>query len=252
MSFVDLFSAGADGYAAARPRYPGALFEAVARVAPSLERAWDCACGNGQAALGLAQHFAAVEATDASAEQIAQALPHERVRYSVQPAERTTFPDAHFDAIVIAQALHWFDLPAFFAEAHRVLRAGGVCVAWGYDRFHVTPEFDAAFEQQLRAGLAPYWAPNNALLWNGYRDVPWPFEPLVLPAASIEAEWTLHELLAYALTWSAARRRIEAEGSAWFDAAAQVLGECWGAPDVARAVRMPLYLRAGRHPAAAR
>jgi SAM-dependent methyltransferase len=249
VGFVDLFSAGAEGYAAARPRYPDALFDAVAAAAPGRERAWDCACGNGQAALGLAQHFAEVEATDASAAQIEQALPHERVRYRVQPAERTSFTGAYFDAIVVAQALHWFDHALFFAEALRVLKPGGVCVAWGYDRFHVNPEFDAAFERSVRAGLAPWWAPQNALLWKGYRDVPWPFEPLAVPAASIEADWTLHELLAYALTWSAARRRIEADGTAWFEAAADELRGLWGNPEVARRVSMPLHILGGRRAA---
>ena len=29
------------------------------------------------------------------------------------------------------QALHWFDLPVFYSEAHRILRPGGVLASWG-------------------------------------------------------------------------------------------------------------------------
>ncbi len=50
--------------------------------------------GSGQAAVALAEWFADVDATDVSAEQIANALGHDRVHYSVQAAERTTFPAA--------------------------------------------------------------------------------------------------------------------------------------------------------------
>lgn len=190
MSFLDLFSGHAGQYATARPRYPAALFDAIAEASPGHDRVWDCACGNGQASIGLARHFAAVEASDASAAQIAQAQPDPRVRYSVRPAECTDFAEASFDAVCVAQALHWFDFAPFFAEVRRVLKPGGVFFAWGYHRFHVTPAFDAAFERSVERLLAPYWAAQNALLWNGYRDVPRPagFEPITLPPLAIEAD----------------------------------------------------------------
>src|SRR6476659_3573297 len=82
-TFHDHFSDASAAYAAARPTYPDALYRFIASVAPSKARAWDCATGNGQAARGLAQYFQAVDATDASAEQIAAASAHARVRYSV-------------------------------------------------------------------------------------------------------------------------------------------------------------------------
>jgi hypothetical protein len=48
------------------------------------------------------------------------------VHYSVQPAEATTFASASFDAVCVAQALHWFDIERFYAEVRRVLRPGGI------------------------------------------------------------------------------------------------------------------------------
>ncbi|MFO1265501.1 MAG: methyltransferase domain-containing protein [Rubrivivax sp.] len=57
--------------------------------------------------LSLAGRFDAVAATDPSAEQIGIAVLRPNVEYSVQPAEQTAFPAACFDAICVAQALHW-------------------------------------------------------------------------------------------------------------------------------------------------
>jgi hypothetical protein len=54
----DHFSAQADYYAQYRPRYPAELFAYLAGIAPGHELAWDAGTGNGQAALGLAAHFA--------------------------------------------------------------------------------------------------------------------------------------------------------------------------------------------------
>ncbi len=63
--------------------------------------------------------------TDASAEQIAHAERHPHVRYRVAAAEHSGLPDASIDLVTVAQALHWFDISAFYGEAIRVLRLGG-------------------------------------------------------------------------------------------------------------------------------
>src|SRR5690349_22780054 len=131
-TFLDHFSEKSAGYARSRPTYPEELFRLLAEHAPGRDRAWDCATGNVQAALGPARHFRHVEATDASAEQIANAIAAPGVTYSVQPAEKTTFADASFDAVCVAQAVHWFDADRFNAEARRVLKPGGVILVTAY------------------------------------------------------------------------------------------------------------------------
>lgn len=71
--FSDHFGAVAGSYADFRPRYPAALFAWLATQCAAHELAWDCGAGSGQASVALAAHFARVQATDASAEQIAHA-----------------------------------------------------------------------------------------------------------------------------------------------------------------------------------
>ena len=73
MTFHDHFSRVSEGYAKHRPRYPAALFDWLAATVETRELAWDCATGNGQAAVGLADSFTRVVATDASADQLRQA-----------------------------------------------------------------------------------------------------------------------------------------------------------------------------------
>ena len=146
-SFVDHFSVVSTVYARFRPRYPEALFW-LAQVAPGRELALDCATGNGQAAVGLAGHFARVIATDASAAQIEAAAATPRVEYRVAPAEASGLPDASCDLVCAAQALHWLDRPAFFAEARRVLVPGGVVAFWGYLRLRTgDAELDAELDR---------------------------------------------------------------------------------------------------------
>lgn len=245
MSFADLFSENADRYASARPRYPDQLFAFVASQAPSRERAWDCGTGNGQAAISLAEHFAEVCASDPSQDQINQALARPNVVYSVQRAEHTTFPAQHFDAICVAQALHWFDFAPFFAEVTRLAKPRAIFAAWGYSWPSVTPRFDAVFRSALLSAIEPYWAPQNRLLWNGYAEVPFPFRPIPTPEFQIEVSWTFSQFMAYVATWSATRACSAARGAAFLHDAVAVLQPAWGIPDEARTIRMPLVLRAG-------
>ena len=243
MAFIDHFSEKSDLYARARPSYPDALFAFIAAEAPGRERAWDCATGSGQSALGLARHFGSVEGTDASAEQIANAIAAPRVRYSVQAAESTDFPDASFDAVCVAQALHWLDLERFYAEAKRLMKPRGVLAAWGYARHHVTQQVDLAFEEHFLAPLTPYWPAQNAKLWAGYRDESFPFEPIEAPAFAIEMRWTLAQLIDYAGTWSATRRYLEVSPD-FLSRSHVAMRPAWGEGE--RVVTLPLSFRFGR------
>lgn len=245
MTFHDHFSTAAGGYALSRPTYPEALFRHLAELAPGRESAWDCATGNGQAAHGLARYFGCVEATDASAEQIAHAAPLANVSYSVQPAESTAFPAASFDALCVAQALHWFDVERFYAEAKRVLKPRAVVLVVGYGWMEISPDIDGALKRAVIDPLGPFWPQQNRLLWNEYRDLPFPFERIEFPAMAIEARWTLAQLVAYIGTWTATRRLLEAKPD-FLEGVHAALAAAWGPPEV-RVVRSPLTITCGRH-----
>lgn len=244
--FADHFSAAADDYARYRPTYPPALFEALARTAPARALAWDCATGNGQAAHGLARHFTRVHASDASDTQIRQARPHPNIDYHVSPAERSSLPAASVDLISVAQALHWFDLDAFYTEVRRVARPGAVIAAWTYVLLDISPGINAPVRQLHGEILGEWWPPQRRHVDNGYRDLPFPFEPLSLPAFTMTAQWTLSDLLGYLHTWSATRRyQQHHKHDPVIDITPQ-LRESWGPPETVREVRWPLTMLAGR------
>ena len=246
--FIDAFSDTARRYASARPTYPAALFEFLADLAPAKHCAWDCGTGNGQAAVGLAELFESVEATDASAEQIGQALPHPRVRYRVAAAEASGLPDRSVDLISVAQALHWFDLEKFYAEVRRVARPAAVLAVYSYDWFYLSPALDPVVDRWLLQPIEPYWLPNLRLLWHRYRSIDFPFEEVTEPRLAMYLSWNLAQLLSYCRTWSATRSKIAAEGERFLTDAHDALAEAWGDPDQRHTVVMPITARLGRLP----
>jgi SAM-dependent methyltransferase len=244
--FIDAFSDAAERYASARPVYPRTLFQTFAALAPATVTAWDCGTGSGQAAVGLAEFFNCVDATDASAEQIAQAEPHPRVRYRTAVAESSGLGDKSVDLISVAQALHWFDRDRFFFEVHRVARPSALLAVYGYSWFYLTPSIDELTNHWLLQPVGSYWSANNQLLWDNYRTIAFPFEELPSPSLAIHLTWTLDQLFDHYLTWSAPRRKIAAEGDSFVRDARRAFESAWGAPTTPRHVVMPLAVRMGR------
>lgn len=246
MTFKDHFSGHADDYTRYRPSYPHAVFAWLAAQVPQHERAWDCATGNGQAAVGLAEFFADVVATDASDSQIAAAKPHARVRYAVAPAERSDLAARSLDLITVGQALHWFDFTAFYAEAARVLKPGGVLAAWSYGLMQITPAVDAAVWRLYEPIVGPYWPPERRYVEERYRSLPFPFREIAVPAFAMEALWTLEQLTGYLGTWSAVRRYRKEQGGDPLALIADELSAAWGDAETARKVVWPMFMRVGR------
>ncbi len=151
MNFKDYFSKQASDYTRYRPHYPETLFEYLATLVFSHQRAWDCATGSGQAALGLTTYFKEIIATDASEKQIANVFEHKKITYLIAPAEKTEIESNSVDLIAVAQALHWFDLDKFYAEARRVLKEGGVVAAWSYSLLRISSAVDRVLHQFVKA-----------------------------------------------------------------------------------------------------
>ena len=240
-SFADHFSRVATDYASYRPRYPEDLFIWLAGLPARRELAWDCAAGSGQATVGLLPHFLRIVATDASAALLASAPADSRIEYRVAPAEA--------DLITVAQAAHWFNLPAFYREADRVLAPGGALALWTYGVYHLEePALDRLLQHFYADIVGPYWPPERRLVESGYRTMAFPFEEITPPAFAMTADWRLPELLGYLRTWSATTRCREATGRDPVEALAPEVEALWGPVDAARRVTWPLALRVGRRP----
>ncbi|MDQ3071375.1 MAG: methyltransferase domain-containing protein [Acidobacteriota bacterium] len=246
LSFRDHFSSSSGAYAQFRPRYPKRLFEWLASESPARDCVWDCATGTGQAAIDLAGYFAIVAASDASAAQLASAAPHPRVAYFRCTAEASALASGVADAVVAAQAVHWFDMPAFFREAGRVAKRGGLVAVWTYGNLRMPAEVESLFVPFYEDVVGPYWPPERAIIDRGYTDVPMPFAPVVSPELTIEAPMTLAALAGYISTWSATARYREARGHDPVPELMERIAAVWGDPVSAKPGVWPMSVRAGR------
>lgn len=171
------FGAAAADYAAARPGYPSdAVRWVLDGAAGQVRDVADVGAGTGaltRTLTTLAERVTAYEPDAGMLEQLHAALPG--VTTAVARAEALPAPDASFDALLAAQAWHWFDHAVAAAEFTRVLRPGGVVglvwnvrdsrVPWmaalqevigGEDsmRLVATESTQSILEQEERAGLA--------------------------------------------------------------------------------------------------
>lgn len=127
------FEALADGYAAARPPYPPALWDAIRDlgVLQAGRRAVDLGAGSGQATgplLAAGLHVTAVEPGPRLAEQIRARHPAATV--IVGRAEELDLPEESVDLAVVATAIHWMDLSVLLPKLERMLTRDGVLLVW--------------------------------------------------------------------------------------------------------------------------
>jgi SAM-dependent methyltransferase len=249
----EVFGAVAAAYARHRLTYPAPFFDAVAARLPAEALVWDCGCGNGQAALDLAARNLRVIGTDASAEQLGAAGLHPLVTYRQARAEASGLAAGSVDAVVVAAALHWFDLEAFNAEVRRVARPGALLAWIGYLPLRLPhPELQQQLEHFRTVTLAPWWAPSCAWVEAGYRNLPFPAREDPFPADLwIERHWTLPQLIAHLGTTSAVQRS-RAAGLDLLTPLQQALQPRWPAQGCdALPLRWPFMGRWGSLPAAA-
>ena len=131
-----------------RPRPPGELLELLSRYARSPRPALvvDLGCGTAlstRAWAGVAERAIGIEP---NAAMLAVAEPADGVEFREAFASVTGLEDACADVVTCSQSLHWMEPDPVFAEAARILGAGGVFAAYDYDWPPVVdPEVDEAF-----------------------------------------------------------------------------------------------------------
>ena len=126
------FGAVAAEYATLRPGYPADALSFVLGECPC--RVLDLGAGTGLLTETVRAAGHTVVAVDPSPEMLAQLsarLPD--VETHVGSAESLSVPDGSVDAVVAAQAAHWFDPVLAAGEMRRVLRPGGVVgLIWNF------------------------------------------------------------------------------------------------------------------------
>lgn len=244
-SFADHFSAIAKQYATYRPSYPQALVDALVDRSPA-GTAWDVGCGSGQLSVALADRFDHVVASDPSREQIAAAIRHPKVEYTVARAEDSGLPDASVAVVVAAQAAHWFVWDAFLAEAGRVAQPGALVALVSYGILVIDgDDANAIVARYYHDDAGPHWPPEREHVANGYRDLQLPWPAVAAPDIAMTASWTREELLGYIGTWSATAKLVRSGGEAKVRALHAALSRVWPGGE-ARTISWPLTLRMAR------
>jgi SAM-dependent methyltransferase len=134
------FGAAAAAYAEHRPGYAEAAvrwaLEPVSTRAPL--RVLDLAAGTGKLTATLVRLAAEVTAVEPDPAMLAElrrelgSVP--TLTELAGTAEEIPLPDASVDAVLVGQAMHWFDLDRAIPEIARVLTPGGVLAAlWNVD-----------------------------------------------------------------------------------------------------------------------
>lgn len=209
----DRFSTQAESYSKFRPTYPEGLYEYVFSFVNNFNCAWDAGTGNGQVAFRLADRFKTVYGTDISEAQLALAVNKPNIIYSVKQAESSGLPASSVDLVTCAQAMHWFDIPAFFREAERVLKPEGVLAVWGYGLLSVNNAIDPLILHFYHETLDAFWDQERRYIEEEFASVEFPFDMLYRKDFVMEFFWVSDRLRGYFNSWSAVQRYIDKKGN---------------------------------------
>ena len=242
----DLFSNQASLYAQYRPGYPPELFHYILQHVKNKQQAWDCATGNGQAAVELTKYFDKVTATDISEKQLQQAQPLEKITYSISTAEQTPFADNSFDCITVAQAYHWFKFDAFAKEVMRVAKPDAIVAIWGYSLVVCEDEaLNTLINTFYRETVGAYWDKERRYVDEHYTTVPFPYELLPAKEFQINVQWNKQQLIGYFNTWSSVQHFIKANAHNPVNELAILIEAAWKGDDQ-KNFYFPLFLKLGR------
>ncbi|BAP54736.1 SAM (and some other nucleotide) binding motif [Thioploca ingrica] len=246
MNWKDNFSQQAAAYAQYRPQYPPALYQFLQRIIKRHQLAWDCGTGNGQVATQLAIFFDKVIATDASASQlaVAQSVPH--LEYRLARAEDSGLSSHSVDLITVAQAIHWFDIEAFYREIYRVAHDEAIVAIWGYGLLTVSPAVDEIIRELYTNTLGHYWDPARKHLDAAYQNIPFPFQVIPTPRFKMQLLWSLPELIGYLNTWSSVQKFIMVNNSNPITQIEPFLQRVWDKHSILKPIVWDIYLQVGK------
>jgi ubiquinone/menaquinone biosynthesis C-methylase UbiE len=170
VSSTSAFDGLASTYQRYRPRYPDALLGELRAFALSGDAfgrdrplVLDVGSGTGistrllRATFGPRPLVVGVEpGRDMRREAVADTLAELDVAYVSGLAEALPFADGEAAVAVAAQALQWFDRPAFYREARRVLAAGGTLAVLQNNRDWSRSDALRVYEEFLEAHSPGY------------------------------------------------------------------------------------------------
>ncbi|WP_424536730.1 class I SAM-dependent methyltransferase [Sphaerisporangium viridialbum] len=161
----EVFNRVAEAYDAARPGYPGDLYDALADLS-SVPLAGatvaDVGAGTGISTRGLLDRGARVVAVDPGERMLARLVARTHSpRAVVGDGNALPLRSGSADLVCYAQAWHWLRPEESIQEALRVVRPGGAVAAWWntLDLGASSAGWLVAHEMRLAESCPGYWGP---------------------------------------------------------------------------------------------
>lgn len=179
------FDSLSEAYARFRPRYPSRLLDGFARHCrdrrPLPRTILDVGCGTGISTRALRDAFGSgpsilgIEPSVGMIDAAISATDDPNTRYIQARAEELPARDESADVIFAAQAIQWFDRPAFYGEAARALApTTGTLAICQNNRDWSGDAFLDAYESLLEEYSPGYTRGYRAIdLGCELRDLPW-------------------------------------------------------------------------------
>jgi len=139
---INIWCGEAALYDEVRPHPPGILLDICIQLAHSQQPSVvvDLGCGTGQSTTIWAERAQRVIGIEPNTQMRAQAerqrvaCSHgQRIQYQDGLSTQTGLPASSADIVTCSQSLHWMEPEPTFAEVARILRSGGLFVAYDYD-----------------------------------------------------------------------------------------------------------------------
>lgn len=169
-----LFNEIADQYDRNRPTYPDALIDRACEVTGLGPGAGvlEIGCGTGQLTRSLVARRLRVTAVEPGEQLISRARDHlngaGEVQFVNARLEEARLPDAHYQAVFSASAIHWVDPDVSWRKLADALVDGGTLALVSY--FGLEDPRSGDDQRALRAALVRI-APELAADWPVYRDL---------------------------------------------------------------------------------
>ena len=91
------------------------------------------------------------------------------------------------------------------------MKPGGIIAVWTYNLFRVNKEIDSLIDKFYFDIIYSYWPEQRKHVENKYTELDFPFNKRPAPQFSMEAEWSLDQLIGYLNTWTGVQNYIEFE-----------------------------------------
>jgi ubiquinone/menaquinone biosynthesis C-methylase UbiE len=203
----------------------------------------DAGCGTGISLEPLMARGLRLTGIDPSAQMLAVARKAAPQATLVEGrVEALPFADASFDAALCAQAFHWFDADAAYAELIRVVKPGAPVAVWWKILGSDEPMRALRAAACASVGVAPSADPLRGGFGAFYRA---PFVSRTLRVLPFIARFTVDDWLGYERSRASARSAYGDKSEAYFAALRGELVAQHGSPAAVMPVRYTQFLYVG-------